>query len=175
VSRGARRASWIVVPLGVLFMTGLLLWSGIAIVVRCDRAPAGAPLDRVAATVDYRVLGVLTVRRVTLGDVERADWYEGGGRGVSGSGLMLVPREGQTWSSPRVRYAVGTRPKEAAARINAFIAGSPATSLRVWWASWLLNLLAIPFLLLDLVFLVAAVRWLLLTPGTGRAPGVAAS
>lgn len=181
MSRRVQQASWIVVPVGFFGMACLLLWAGIGVVVRCDRLPAGthappaaaadARPDRVDVGVDYRVLGLLTVRRVALVDVERADWSEGGSRGARGSSLILRPRNGQPWSSPSVRYVIGTSPKEAAARINGFIAGPPTTpSLRLWWASWLLNALAVPLLLVVLVFLVAAVRWLLRLPGTGRAP-----
>lgn len=180
MSEEVRQSSWIVVPIGFFAMACLLLWLGIGIVVRCDRVPPGtdgapptvadARRDRVDVTVDYRVLGLLTVRRVAIVDVERADWSEGGSRGTRSSSLILRPRDGQAWSSPSVRYVVGTPPKEAAARINAFIAGPPIASLGLWWASWLLNVLAVPLLLVVLVFLVAAVRWLLGLPGTSRAP-----
>ncbi len=180
MSRRVRQASWIVVPVGFFLMACLLLWAGIGVVVRCDRVPAGtggvrpaateARRDRVDVAVDYRVLGLLTVRRVALVDVERADWSEGGSRGARGSSLILRPRDGPAWSSPSVRYVIGTPPKEAAARINAFIGGAPTPSLGLWWASWLLNALAVPLLLVVLLFLIAAVRWLLGLPGTGRAP-----
>jgi hypothetical protein len=181
VSRRVQQASWIVVPVGFFGMACLLLWAGIGVVVRCDRVPAGtdgapptapaARRDRVDVAVDYRVLGLLTVRRVGLVDVERADWSEGGSRGARASSLILRPRDGQTWSSPSVRYVIGTPPREAAARINAFIVGPAIPSLGLWWASWLPNALAIPLLLVVLLFLIAAVRWLLGLPGTGRAPG----
>lgn len=181
MSERVQQASWIVVPVGFLGMACLLLWLGIGVVVRCDRVPAGADgapptatdarRDRVDVTVDYRVLGLLTVRRAVLVDVERADWSEGDSRRARGSSLILRPRAGRAWSSPSVRYVIGTAPKEAAARINAFIADPPTPSLGLWWASWLLNALAIPLLLVVLLFLVAAVRWLLRLPGTGRAPG----
>lgn len=166
------RAAWIVVPAGFLFMTCLLLWVGMTIVVRCERAAAAASAGvttdasggrpgRVDVIVDYRVLGLLRVRRATVTDVERADAAQTGGRGARGWVLLLRPRDGQSWESPTVGYPIGTPPREAAPRVNAFLAGSSPAALVLWWAPWPPNLLVLPLILVTLLFAVTGVRWLL--------------
>src|SRR5262245_27404012 len=177
MARRTGGAAWIVVAAGCLFMTCLLLWVGLTIVIRCERAPAAASSgvttgatgvrpDRVDVMVDYRVLGLLRVRRATVTDVEQADFAETGGRGALGSVLLLRPRDGRGWESPTVTYAIGTPPREAAPRINAFLAASSPALLVLWWAPWPPNLLVLPLILVTLLFAVAGVRGLL---GVGRA------
>ena len=59
---------------GFGFITGILLWFGALIVVRCDRVEG-----RVDVSVEQRLLGLLPIRRERLADVVRAGVEQGRG------------------------------------------------------------------------------------------------
>jgi hypothetical protein len=142
-------------------ITGILLWFGALIVVRCDRVEG-----RVDVTVEQRILGVLLVRTERLTDVARAGVERkpggprraGGGGGPADPQLRLVLRDGRIWYSQPVRYSVGTPPREMAGPIQEFIDRSSAPSLRFWWLQWALATLSVPVLLIFLLVLAAGVN-----------------
>jgi hypothetical protein len=94
-------------------------------------------------------------------DVERADAAQTGWRGARGWVLLLRPRDGQSSESPTVMCPIGTPPREAALRINGFLAGSSPAALVLRWAPWPPNLLVQPLILVTLLFAVAGVPRLL--------------
>jgi hypothetical protein len=170
----AARISWPV--WGVMFggfglITGILLWFGGVIVVRCDRIEG-----RVDVTVEQRILGVLPVRTERLADVVKAGVERKPGgparRGSRGGPadpqLRLDLRDGRVWYSQPVRYSVGTPPWEMAKPIQEFIDRSSAPSLRFWWLQWVLAALSVPLLLIWLLFLAAGVNMARQELGLGR-------
>jgi hypothetical protein len=140
---------------GFGLITGILLWFGALIVVRCDRVEG-----RVDVTVEQRILGVILVRTERLADVVRAgvERKSGGVRGPAEPQLRLVLRDGRVWYSQPVGWAVGTPPREMVTRIQEFVDQSSAPSLRLWWTHWLIAALSAPFLLIFLLLLAAGVN-----------------
>jgi hypothetical protein len=131
---------------------GLLLWMGLAIVVRAERAG-----DRVDVTVQRRFLGLLPLSTETVRDVVKADIYvvwSRGGTGRQGRGatvaLELTRRDNGVVRRTRFGPSFGTQPSEMAEQIAAFIKtpASPAP-LTAWWMPWLVNLGALPFVLIS--------------------------
>jgi hypothetical protein len=167
-------------------ITGILLWFGSLIVVRCERVaerrveerletrdgvtarvPQVTQEGRVDVTVQQRILAVLPVRTERLADVVQADVEQrrpspspsrGGRSGRPDPQLRLVLRDGTVWTSQPVRYAVGTPPWEMAKPIQEFIERSSAPSLRLWWLQWVLFGLSIPCLAGSLLILAAGVN-----------------
>ena len=179
----AARISWRIWAImfgGFSLITGILLWFGGLIVVRCERVVERRVVEthetrdgvsvrvpqvmyegRVDVTVQQRLLGVLPVRTERLADVVRARVEQrpgGSSRGRADPQLRLELRDGTVWTSQPVRYAIGTPPWEMAAPIQEFIERSSAPSLRLWWLQWVLFGLSIPLLLACLLFLVVGVN-----------------
>jgi hypothetical protein len=140
---------------GFGLVTGILLWLGALIVVRCDRIEG-----RVDVTVEQRLLGVFPVRTERLADVLRAsvERRQGGVRGPGNPQLRLVRRDGPVWYSQPAGWVVGDPPSEMAPRIQEFVERSSAPSLRLWWMHWVMVALSVPFLLVFLLFLAAGVN-----------------
>jgi hypothetical protein len=152
---------WAVMCGGFGLITGILLWFGSLIVVRCERVAEG----RVDVIVQQRLLGLLPVRTERLADVVRAgvERKPGGPRqgnrgGPADPQLRLVLRDGRVWYSQPVRYAVGTLPRDMAPRIQEVVDGSSAGTLRFCWLQWIMATLSVPFLLVFLVFVAAGVN-----------------
>ena len=140
-------------------------------------ARESAPESRVDVTVRKRLLGVLTVKRVTLIDVVAGDSYYRSTRGRRGHGdrataLTLTLRDGGNWESPGAYSPIGTAPHEMAARINEFIKNTSAPPLRMWCISWLLHLVGLLPLLIGLLCAVAGLNLLRrnLVKGRSRTP-----
>ena len=134
----------------------MLLWFGSAIVVRCDRGPEG----RVDATVERRFLGLLTLQTEVVPDVVEArslgKWERGSdGRSEYTERLVLVPREGPEWQSSLYTPSIGTRPKAMAPQIQKFILRSFHSTLTWWWMPWIVNLFAVPFVLVSILFVLS--------------------
>lgn len=138
---------------GLACAGGLLLWLGLAVVVRCERVAE----DRVDVTVERRFLGWLTVRSEIIGDVREAhasrlatEANRGLRKGRSRplQELSLITRERREWLSPQVSPSLGTRPKAMAPQIEQFIEDrSRREPLTLWWMPWLVNVAAVVFLL----------------------------
>ena len=141
---------------GFGLVTGILLWLGAVIVVRCDRVAE----NRVDVTVEQRLLGVFRVRTERLADVLRAgvERTHGGVRGPGNPRLRLVLRDGQVWYSQPAGWTVGTPPSQMAPRIQEFVERPSAPSLRLWWMHWVMVTLSVPFLLVFLLLLAAGVN-----------------
>jgi hypothetical protein len=139
---------------GFGLITGILLWFGAVIVVRCDRIEG-----RVDVAVEQRLLGVFPVWTERLADVVRAGAEQKRGRrGPGNPQLRLGLRDGPVWYSQPVGWALGTPPSEMAPRIQEFVDRSSAPSLRIWWMPWVMAALSVPFLLVFLLFLAAGVN-----------------
>jgi hypothetical protein len=140
--------AWLVIGV-MVFVTGLLLWFGLAIVVRCDRVQAG----RVDVTIERRFLGLLTVSSETVPDVVEAGTYviQGSGTGRQRTGstaaLELTSRSGAVSRRTRFGPAFGTRPDLMAEQIMQFVNDPSKSSLTTWWMPWLVNIGALPFVL----------------------------
>jgi hypothetical protein len=131
---------------------GLLLWMGLAIAVRAERAG-----DRVDVTVQRRFLGLLPLSTETVRDVVNADiyivWNRSGTGGKQGRGatvaLELTRRDGGFVRRTRFGPSFGTQPSEMAGQIAAFIrTPASASPLTAWWMPWLVNLGSLPFVLI---------------------------
>jgi hypothetical protein len=143
----AKWKAWLII--GVLAcIGGLLVWFGLVIVVRADRVEAG----RVDVTVDRRLLGVLPLSREVLADVVRADVYvvrgRTAGRRGSASALELTSRGGVILRRTRFGPSVGADPFDAAEAITQFMKDPSRASMTSWWMPWLVNVAAIPFVLI---------------------------
>jgi hypothetical protein len=146
----AKRKAWLLIG-AITALAGLLLWMGLAIVVHCERMPDG----RVDCTVRRRFMTFATVSSETVADVAKADLYVGWGRTRSGGktkrgatvALDLVARDGQVYRRSQFGPAIGTTPPAMVEAIDAFIADPAATSFDDWWMPYLVNLAALPFLL----------------------------
>jgi len=124
-------------------LAGLLLWWGLAIVVRCDRVREG----RVDVTLERRLFGWLTVTREIVQDVVRADVSAvRGRRGSATMTLELTPREGPVVRRARFGPSFGTTAPAAARQIQTFITTPSTPFLVTWWMPWLVNAAALPFL-----------------------------
>ncbi|RBP47898.1 hypothetical protein DES53_101698 [Roseimicrobium gellanilyticum] len=162
--------AWLIMALFV-FLTGVLLWFGLAIVVQCDRAADGT----VYVTVQRKLLRWIPITSESLPDVITAkgefvkSTTQSGvtRRSNTSERLVLISKNGSEWQSPLYTPSLGTRPKTMAAEINAFIqnttASSPST-FTTWWMPWLVNLASLPFILVSLISLCALgevlLRWL---------------
>ncbi len=143
--------AWLLIGV-MLSLTGLLLWYGLVIDVRCDRVQEG----RVDVTVGRRFCGFINLSSTTVQDVVQADVYyvwarsSGGGRQSRGftEALELRPRIGPVLRRNRFGPSFGTHPEAMATRINHFISESSEPSVSMWWMPWLFNVGAIPFVLI---------------------------
>ncbi len=180
---------------GFGLITGILLWFGALIVVRCDRVTerqvaetletrdgVTVPVQRVVqegrvdVTVQQRLLGLVPIRTERLADVVRAGVERksggparaGGRGGAADPQLRLVLRDGRVWYSQPVRYAAGTPPWDMAGPIQEFVDGSSAASLSFWWLQWVMATFSVPFLLIFLLFLAAGVNMARQELGFGR-------
>ncbi len=144
-----RWTAWLVIAV-MTFVTGVLLWFGLAIVVRCDRVQAG----RVDVTIERRFLGLFSVSSETVSDVVEAGTYvirgSGSGRQRTGStaALELTSRGGAVFRRTRFGPAFGTRPDVMAEQITQFLSDPSKPSLTTWWMPWLVNVGALPFVLI---------------------------
>jgi hypothetical protein len=158
-SRAYAMPKWQAYPIigVILFLTGALLWMGQTIVSTTELVGNG----RVDVTVERRFLGFIPLSTEIVLDVDKADVYigwnrtSGGGKKARGStyALDLTPRQGPLVRRTRFGPAYGTHPFEMADQINAFIAAPQATPLVQWWVPWVVNLAAIPFVLVSGAFL----------------------
>jgi hypothetical protein len=136
--------------IGVVGALGLLLlWFGLAIVVRAERREG-----TVNVTLERRFLGVLPVTRETVVDVVRADVYglretdTGARRSGVVIALQLTPRSGDQIRRTMIGPSIGMRPPQMAPRIGEFLANADAAPFSGWWMPWLVNVAAIPFVLI---------------------------
>jgi hypothetical protein len=138
--------------IAVLGLLGaLLLWLGQAIVVRAERSGDG----RIDVSVQRRFLGLVPSSTERLHDLVKADvyvvWSRGGtGRQIRGStmALDLTGRDGSLVRRTRFGPSAGTQPLEMSEQIGQFMATPTAASLSTWWMPWLVNLAALPFVLI---------------------------
>lgn len=153
--------AWIIMALFV-FLTGVLLWFGLAIALQCERTVDGS----VNVTVQRKLLRWIPVTTQSIPNVINAtgevirDTTQSGGRRRSNTTerLALTSKDGSQWHSPLYTPSLGTRPKAMAEQINAFIQDTDPSApsiLTTWWMPWLVNLAAVPFLLVSLVSLCA--------------------
>ena len=133
-----------------LVLTGAMLWMGMAIVVRCDRVRE----DRVDVMVERRFLGLIPLSREFVADVTSAGIVASsrkarskGGRGGTVK-LSLTPRQGPVVLRNRFGPSFGTQPSEMAAQIKQFIESPSGTSFTTWWMPWIVNICAVPFVLI---------------------------
>ena len=62
--------------------------------------------------------------------------------------LELTPRQGEPVRRGQFGPAVGTRPSDTADQITQFLKEPARLSLTTWWMPWLVNIGAIPFVLI---------------------------
>ena len=143
--------AWLLVSI-IGALGGLLLWMGLAIVVRAERVG-----DRVDVTVQRRFLGELPLSTENVHDLVSADvyivWNRGGSGGKQSRGstvaLELTKRDGGIIRRTRFGPSFGTQPSEMAPLIAEFIQTAERPSpLTAWWMPWLVNLAALPFVLI---------------------------
>ena len=192
----APRIAWPILTVmsgGFCLMTAILLWFGAVVAVRCDRVaervveervetrdgltvrvPHVVQEGRVDVTVERRVFGLLAVRTERLPDVVQATSIRrsGGVRRAGsprvGAQLRLTLRDGRQWESwPVAMQSAGTPPGEMAERIREFLDRSSAPSLRLRSIPWLMNVLAVPFLLVSALFAMVWVNMLRRALGWG--------
>jgi hypothetical protein len=130
-------------------LSGLLLWWGLAIVVRYERFDD----DRVDVTLERRFLGLLSITSETVRDVVEADLYvvrgrSGGRQRGSTVALELTPREGSPSRWTRFGPSFGTQPQVIVDQIRQFIKDPTKPPLTAWWMPWLVNIAALPFVLI---------------------------
>jgi hypothetical protein len=136
--------------IGVIGALGLLLlWFGLTVVVRVERHDR-----RVDATLERRFLGVIPIGRETVLDIVDADVYglRASGSAAQRSGaviaLQLTARSGDQIRRTMIGPSIGMRPPQMAQRIDEFIANADAKAFSGWWMPWLVNLGALPFVLI---------------------------
>jgi hypothetical protein len=145
----AKWKAWLVI--GVMTcVTGFLVWLGLVIVVRSDRVQD----DRVDVTVERRLLGLVPLSTETVRDVVNADIYVVSGRSGSGPrsrtgtvALQLTSRDGSVSRRTRFGPAFGTQPNVIADEIQQLITDRARPSFTSWWMPWVVNLGAVPFVL----------------------------
>jgi hypothetical protein len=141
--------AWLIIA-ALTGLTGLLLWFGLVIVVRSERMPEG----RVDVTVQRRFLGFLPISSETFRDVVTADVYNVAGRGSSGGrrggtvALQLTSRDGAVSRRTRFGPAFGTQPNDIAQQIQQLIDDRARPAFTRWWMPWVVNIGAIPFVLI---------------------------
>ena len=163
---GSPAISWhVLLPMaaGFFLVSAVLAWSGAVVALRCEHSPNG----RVDVTVEQRVLGVAPAATARLTDVVAVDWVQqtGGrrraGSAATGAQLRLTQRDGRVWeSTPAATYIIGTPPSQMADRIRAFLAHPADPPIAMRWIPWLMNALAVPFLLFSALFALAIVNGL---------------
>ncbi len=166
-SRAYTMPKWQAYPLigTILVLTGALLWMGQTIVATTELVQN----ERVNVTLERRFLGFIPLSTEIVPDVVNADVYigwnrtSGGGKQARGStyALDVTPREGPLVRRTRFGPAYGTHPFEMADQINAFIAAPATKPLVLWWVPLVVNLGAIPFVLVSGVFLGAMLSFAL--------------
>ncbi len=151
------------IAVGFFLVSTLLAWSGAVVALRCEHDTNG----RVDVTVEYRVLGLVSAVTERLTDVVAADWFQqtGGrrraGSAASGMQLRLTERDGRVWeSTPAATYIIGTPPSQMADRIREFLAHPTDPPIAMRWTPWLMNALAVPFLLFSALFALAILNQL---------------
>jgi hypothetical protein len=151
VSPMAKWKAWLLI--GVMTcLTGFLLWLGLVIVVRSDRVQE----DRVDVTVERRFLGLFPLSTETVRDVVKANVYVVSGRTSSGGrqsrgstvALELTSRDGSVSRRTRFGPAFGTQPNDIAQQIQQLIDDRARPAFTSWWMPWVVNIGAIPFVLL---------------------------
>ncbi len=171
----------IAIPIGLAVPAWLGLSTGATVVVSCERisekvmevamenrGPVTVPVTRVVregrvdVTVQEKILGLVAWKEHKLADVTEAssskittvtrDAQNRRTGSHDSMHLRLKMRDGSEWESPEAAYAFGDLPKEMEEAIKAFIDKGGASSLRLWWASWLPNLIGLPFAVLFLLF-----------------------
>jgi hypothetical protein len=144
--RGSK--AWLAIA-AIGFLGGLLLWLGLAIVVRVERTG-----ERVDVTVQRRFVGLVPLSTETVHDVVKADVYLVWNRSGTGGrqrrsstvALELTRRDGGLVRRTRFGPSFGTQPSEMAAQIAEFIQNPQRPSpLTAWWMPWLVNLASLPF------------------------------
>ena len=173
----AKWKAWLLI--GVMTcLTGLLLWFGLVIVVQSERIEGG----RVDVTIQRRFLGLLPVSSETVRDVVTADVYVVSGRSGSGRGsrsssvaLQLTTRDGAVTRRTRFGPAFGTQPTDLAAQIQQLIDDRAKSSFTAWWVPSIVNIGAVPFVLVVGAFwgsmLLQALGFFKSEPGpTGASP-----
>jgi hypothetical protein len=137
--------AWLILG-AVAAVGGLLLWFGLAIVVRCELVED----RRVNVTVERRFLGLLTLARETVPDVINADVSAVRGRSSRGStgALLLTLRDGAVVRRTQFGPSFGSPPAAMAVEIRQFIAAPSPSAFTTWWMPWLVNLAALPFVLI---------------------------
>ena len=136
----------------ILGLGGLLMWWGLAIVVRCEYAQPA----RVDVTIERSLFGLVPLGRESIPDVVKADVYVVWGRTRSGDrqrrgttiALELTTRAGSVTRRTQFGPAIGTRPGEMADQIQGLLKTPSSAPLTLWWMPWLVNVAALPFLLM---------------------------
>ena len=134
------------------FLGVFLLWLGQVIAVTAERVGE----TQVDVTVERRFLGLLTLGSETIRDVVEADVYyifartSSGGKTKRGGtqALRLYPRDGEPVIRRQFGPSIGTLPPDMAPQITAFLAAPTAVPFTSWWMPWLVNIAAIPFILI---------------------------
>jgi hypothetical protein len=145
--------------LGTLFLAaaGLVFWYAAPTRVISEITAHG----RADVTIERRLLGWYTISSETVPDVVSAHSTHvlgarrsGGGGSYSKYVVMLMSRDG---TSKRVSGAEATLeggPKAFAQQIHDYVQGPSRPPLVLWSVRWLLNLLALPFVLVSLLMFI---------------------
>jgi hypothetical protein len=156
--------------LGVLFLgaAGLILWYAAPTRVTGEFRADG----RADVTVERRFLGWHTFSSETVPDVVSAHTHRVSSKGRSGSGgskskyvVMLVSRDGFSKRVSGVESTLEVGVKSLAQQIHDFVQGSSKPPMNLWSVSWLLNSLALPFVLVSFLMFIGLGESLLRTLG----------
>ena len=126
-------------------LAGFLVWCGLTIVVRAERVSA----TRVDVTLERRFLGFLPVSTESVPDVINAGVRTVRSRERRGATaiLELTTRQSGVVSRSQFGPAMGTTPYDVADQVGPMLNDQTKTSLTVSWTPWLVNVAAIPFVL----------------------------
>ncbi len=145
--------------LGALFLaaSGLVFWYAAPTRVTCEFKTEG----RADVTVERRFLGWHTISSETVPAVITADSQHilggkrsGGGGSHSKYVVTLISRDGSSKRVSGVESTLEGGAKALAQQIQDFVQGPSKPPLTLWSVRWLLNLLALPFVLVALLMFI---------------------
>lgn len=171
---------------GVVALLGL--WDGAAVIVSAERVRARQVQEvletrgivtvtvervidpgRIDVFVQRRILGLIPISNESLSDVTEVSLSSGsnsvrrrpGGpvkESYATEELILEQRDGREWRSPSASYLMGTAPSDVRDALEQLLDGEGPRALRLWWATWFSNLIAIPFVLVALLLVYSGAR-----------------
>lgn len=159
-SKMGKPLAWLIMVFFVS-LTGVLLWFGCQIEFRTERIAPG----RLDVIMQRKLFALIPLDTEVVADVVSTSRFLEKGvsevdgkarRTISDRHLVLTCRDGSTWVSPARNSAFGSDPKIMAFLINdRLLNPSSTTPIVLWWFPLVVNILAIPFLLVSGFLIVA--------------------